>query len=209
MSPFNFCLSAAGNLSSFQLLPATLITDLLQLFFGLPLFLFPWGSHGIISYICMYINLIANSVMLHLCYHFYILILKIKHELHTAPGSDFPHPLKNSGCPRDRRKRSCSVFYCHSFCVWSWEKPWKCIKKNSFYIGWLQNPEPSEYEAGMSHTQPLIAIIWLAVQMDRNLHILTSQLVIKTFISREANIRRKLLSRHELVLSSKSRLVFM
>ena len=41
MSPFHFCLSAARNLSSFQLLPASLITDLLQLFFGLPLFLFP------------------------------------------------------------------------------------------------------------------------------------------------------------------------
>jgi len=43
MSPFHFCLSAARNLSSFQLLPASLTTDLLQLFFGLPLFLFPWG----------------------------------------------------------------------------------------------------------------------------------------------------------------------
>ena len=39
---FHFCLSAAKNLSSFQLLPTSLITDLLQLFFGLPLFLFPW-----------------------------------------------------------------------------------------------------------------------------------------------------------------------
>jgi len=37
MSPFHFCLSAAKNLSSFQLLPAPLITDLLQLFLGLPL----------------------------------------------------------------------------------------------------------------------------------------------------------------------------
>ena len=43
MSPFHFCLSAAKNLSSFQLLPASLITDLLHLFLGLPLFLFPWG----------------------------------------------------------------------------------------------------------------------------------------------------------------------
>jgi hypothetical protein len=43
MSPFHFCLSAAKNLSSFQLLPASLITDLLQLFLGIPLFLFPWG----------------------------------------------------------------------------------------------------------------------------------------------------------------------
>ena len=43
MSPFHFCLLATKNLSSFQLLPASLITDLLQLFLGLPLFLFPWG----------------------------------------------------------------------------------------------------------------------------------------------------------------------
>jgi len=43
MSPFHFCLSAAGNLSSFHLLPASLITDLLQLFLGLLLILFPWG----------------------------------------------------------------------------------------------------------------------------------------------------------------------
>ena len=43
MNPFHFRLSAAKNLSSFQLLPASLITDLLQLFLGLPLFLFPWG----------------------------------------------------------------------------------------------------------------------------------------------------------------------
>ena len=43
MSLFHFCLSAAKNLSSFQLLPASLITDHLQLFCGLPLFLFPWG----------------------------------------------------------------------------------------------------------------------------------------------------------------------
>ena len=43
MSPFHFRLAAAKNLSSFQLLPASLFTDLLQLFLGLLLFLFPWG----------------------------------------------------------------------------------------------------------------------------------------------------------------------
>ena len=43
MSPFHFHLSAAKNLNSFQLLPTSLITDLLQLFLSLPLFLFPWG----------------------------------------------------------------------------------------------------------------------------------------------------------------------
>jgi hypothetical protein len=43
MSPFHFCLSAAKNLSLFQLLPTSLITNLLQLFLGLPFFLFLWG----------------------------------------------------------------------------------------------------------------------------------------------------------------------
>jgi hypothetical protein len=43
MCPFHFSLSAAKDLSSFQLLPTSLITDLLQLFLGLLLFLFPWG----------------------------------------------------------------------------------------------------------------------------------------------------------------------
>ena len=43
MSLFHFYLSATKNLGSFQLLPASLITDLLQLFLGFPLFLFPWG----------------------------------------------------------------------------------------------------------------------------------------------------------------------
>ena len=42
MSSSHFCLMAAKNLTSFQLLPASLITDLL-LFLGLPLFLLPWG----------------------------------------------------------------------------------------------------------------------------------------------------------------------
>jgi len=46
MSPFHFCPSAAKNLISFQLLPASLITDLLQLFLGLPLLLFPCGFHN-------------------------------------------------------------------------------------------------------------------------------------------------------------------
>jgi hypothetical protein len=46
MSSFHFCLSAAKNRSSFQLLPTSLVTDLLQLVLGLPLFLLPWGSHS-------------------------------------------------------------------------------------------------------------------------------------------------------------------
>ena len=43
MSPFHFCLSAAKKLRSLKLLPASLITDILQLFLGLPRLLFPWG----------------------------------------------------------------------------------------------------------------------------------------------------------------------
>ena len=50
MSPFHVCLSSTKNLSSFQLLPASLITDLLQLFLGLPLFLFPWGFQSRVAF---------------------------------------------------------------------------------------------------------------------------------------------------------------
>ena len=46
MSSFHFCLSAAKNRSLFQLLPTSLVTDLLQLVLGLPLFLLPWGFHS-------------------------------------------------------------------------------------------------------------------------------------------------------------------
>ena len=58
MSPFHFCLSAAKNLSSSQLLPASLITDLLQLFLGLPLFLFPWGFQSRSTFITFLILLL-------------------------------------------------------------------------------------------------------------------------------------------------------
>jgi len=46
MSSFHFCLSASRNLSSFQLLPSSFMTDLLQLFLGLPFFLLPWRFHS-------------------------------------------------------------------------------------------------------------------------------------------------------------------
>ena len=46
MSSFHLCLSAAKNRSSFQLLPTSLVTDLLQLVLGLPLFLLPWAFHS-------------------------------------------------------------------------------------------------------------------------------------------------------------------
>ena len=46
MSSFHFCLWAAKNRSSFQLLPTSMVTNLLQLVLGLPLFLLPWGFHS-------------------------------------------------------------------------------------------------------------------------------------------------------------------
>ena len=46
MSSFHFCLSAAKNHSSFQLLPTSLVTDRLQIVLDLPLFLLPWGFHS-------------------------------------------------------------------------------------------------------------------------------------------------------------------
>jgi hypothetical protein len=45
MSSFHFCLSTAKNRSSFQLLPTSLVTDLLQLDLGLSVVLLPWGFY--------------------------------------------------------------------------------------------------------------------------------------------------------------------
>jgi hypothetical protein len=50
-------------------------------------------SHGICSYIRMYINTVADSVMLYLQHDFYKIIFKIKHKLYIASGSA-PPPLK-------------------------------------------------------------------------------------------------------------------
>ena len=44
-------------------------------------------SRGTCSYICMYINAVANSVMLQLRHDFYNIIFKIKHKLYIASGS--------------------------------------------------------------------------------------------------------------------------
>jgi hypothetical protein len=44
---------------------------------------------GHVVYICMYINAVANSGMLHL-HDFYNIIFQIKHTLHTASGSAPP-----------------------------------------------------------------------------------------------------------------------
>jgi hypothetical protein len=54
-------------------------------------------SYGASSYIRMYINAVAGSVMLYLQYGFYNIIFKIKHKLYIASGSA-PTPRKNCGC---------------------------------------------------------------------------------------------------------------
>jgi hypothetical protein len=44
-------------------------------------------SLGTCSYVCMYINAVADSVMLYLQHDFYNIIFKIKHKLYIALGS--------------------------------------------------------------------------------------------------------------------------
>jgi hypothetical protein len=56
-----------------------------------------WLSHGICSYVCVYINAIAGSVTLCLQHDFYNMLIKIKPKLYTASGSA-PPTRKNSGC---------------------------------------------------------------------------------------------------------------
>jgi hypothetical protein len=59
-----------------------------------------WLSHGTCSYIRMYINAVADSVMLCLQHDFCNIIFKIKHKLYIDSGSALPPPpqRKNSGC---------------------------------------------------------------------------------------------------------------
>jgi hypothetical protein len=55
-------------------------------------------SHGTCSYICMYINAVADSVMLYLQHEFYNIIFKITHKLYIASRSAAPPPpRKKSG----------------------------------------------------------------------------------------------------------------
>jgi hypothetical protein len=53
-----------------------------------------WLSHGTCSYIRMYINAVAGSVMLCLQHDFYCIIFKIKTKLCIASGSAPPPPNK-------------------------------------------------------------------------------------------------------------------
>jgi hypothetical protein len=52
-----------------------------------------WLRLGTCSYIRMYIDAVANSVMLYLQHDFYNISFKIKHKLYIASGSD-PPPSK-------------------------------------------------------------------------------------------------------------------
>ena len=51
-------------------------------------------SHGTYSYICAYINTVANSVMLqvYLGHDFYNMIFKMKHKIYIALGLEPPPP---------------------------------------------------------------------------------------------------------------------
>jgi hypothetical protein len=53
-----------------------------------------WSTHEICSYINMYINVVADSVMLHIQHYFYNKIFKIKHNFYSAPGSAPPPPQR-------------------------------------------------------------------------------------------------------------------
>jgi hypothetical protein len=59
-----------------------------------------WLSHGTCSYICVYINAVADSVMLCLQHDFYNIIFKITHKLCITWGSAPPPPkAKIMGAP--------------------------------------------------------------------------------------------------------------
>jgi hypothetical protein len=61
-------------------------------------------SHGTCSYVCMYINEVADSVMLYLRHDFYNIIFTIKHKLYIASGSDPPPPqrkIQDAHLPQD------------------------------------------------------------------------------------------------------------
>jgi hypothetical protein len=51
-----------------------------------------WLSHGTCSYIRMYLNAVADSVMLYLQHYFCNIIFKIKHKLYIASGTASPPP---------------------------------------------------------------------------------------------------------------------
>jgi hypothetical protein len=62
-------------------------------------------SHGTCSYIRMYINTVADSVMLYLQHDFYNIIFKIKHESYIATGLAPPPPRKHCGWSPSQSKR--------------------------------------------------------------------------------------------------------
>jgi hypothetical protein len=57
------------------------------------------------SYICLYINAVAGSVMLYLQHDFYNIIFKIKQIIYSLRLSP-PPPNKNSGCAPEWNKKN-------------------------------------------------------------------------------------------------------
>jgi hypothetical protein len=51
-----------------------------------------WLSHGTCSYIRMYVNAVAGSVMLYLQHDFYNMIFSMEHKLYIVCGSNPPPP---------------------------------------------------------------------------------------------------------------------
>jgi hypothetical protein len=69
-------------------------------------------SHGTCSYIRMYINAVAGSVMLYLQHDFRNIRFKIEHNLYMASGPAPPHPprtpaVKNSDCAHAETSSCC------------------------------------------------------------------------------------------------------
>ena len=119
MSLFHFCLSAAKNLSSFQLLPASFITDLLQLFFGLPLFLFPWGFQCRAAF-----GISPSSFLNAWPIHLNFLFLISKFTMGWPPSkwlsqmTFYQHKLKTTFVPMQSPKQySMSLQYVFSCCM--------------------------------------------------------------------------------------------
>jgi hypothetical protein len=86
-----------------------------------------WLSNSTCSYICVYINAVAKSVMLCLKHDFYKTIFKIKHKLYIVSGSATPQG-KNQGAQLHLIKNvtltkipKFSIIYCHtSLQVYEW-----------------------------------------------------------------------------------------
>jgi hypothetical protein len=73
-----------------------------------------WLSHGTCSYIRMYTNAVANSVMLCLQRDFYNTIFNIKHKLHVSSGSATPPPSPTKILGAYCGAEPCSIELCNT-----------------------------------------------------------------------------------------------